>query len=790
MDFGVSAPSLRVALDKMLVKMLSDQWRDMRNPRDLAGDSVGRWGHDIERIRGWSRELESGEKMFRLELQTARRQIEETAEVAIRPSRDLEDYNVASSSAIGVKRLSTSRQSPNTRNINRPQQHGWLNLRTMIGRPARAGWLRRWYYVKNGVFGWLVQGPRSGGVEEGEKIRVLLCSVKIAILEDRRFCFEVKTKDTTTILQAETQAELLGWIEAFEIAKNKALEEPSSVGSLVLTGPQSSGAAFANLPPSALEFAASGADSGMQHDENLSSIFDRTATLAIPGGDPGLNSTIRSSFDLGTFRGSTHGDKDGIQKRDFARKSISGPQLGANPTISKPSSPTSSGSGRVSVIAASHDGMPAGPGLLSHALFSENPAARSRSSMNSRDLPTNTLAPSTLINPPAPTNLSSIAVMVTGERVISQGYIDVTDGISSGIMANIWGSSNWDYLTQLKDSHESHLFTPGFATDITHAPRNDYPAGPRTPSPSHQEQIVGPRYHDGITIPSTQVYPLCYPLQLKTHDAQFRLLIPHAGQEERLVLVFRASWNINDQQEFPGRVYASASKFYFYSNHLGLVLISKVNLDSISEVTAAPGRDCDFLFVHLKARNEGNGPTRLTIKTFLEPLRLLQKRLNFLIRNRATHQKHDLEFIMKGLIKMEQDDSASSPSLESWEDVSLNTPFEEGSSLGRHVSPKDRRRDFRAKVLVDGRLHSGSKKLGQSKERPKFKLPGQSVDYAPSGMDRLAVEKIFDVSPKTLFHVMFGDRNAVWQLLYHEGQAQRMTTPLSHACYNMGLTFL
>lgn len=40
-------------------------------------------------------------------------------------------------------------------------------------------------------------------------------------------------------------------------------------------------------------------------------------------------------------------------------------------------------------------------------------------------------------------------------------------------------------------------------------------------------------------------------------------------------------------------------------------------------------------------------------------------------------------------------------------------------------------------------------------------------------MDKLVVEKNFDVSSKALFHVMFGDKSVVWQLLYHERRARR-----------------
>src|SRR5690606_11071187 len=64
--------------------------------------------------------------------------------------------------------------------------------------------------------------------EQSEKIGVLLCNIKPAFAEDRRFCFEVKTKDNTIMLQAETQHELTAWMDAFEQAKRSALSSTSS----------------------------------------------------------------------------------------------------------------------------------------------------------------------------------------------------------------------------------------------------------------------------------------------------------------------------------------------------------------------------------------------------------------------------------------------------------------------------------------------------------------------------------------------------------------------------------
>ena len=803
-------PSLRVALDKLLVKMVSDQWRDMRTREQMSG-SVGKLGNDIDRVRGWSRELENGEKLFRRELQDARKQIEESAEIAARPSRDLEDYT-ALGSAIGANGRSTAnRRSPNRQRTGGLEKQGWLNLRTVTGKPTRTVWLRRWFYVKNGIFGWLVQGSRSGGVEESERIGVLLCSVRLANLEDRHFCFEVKTKDTTTIVQAETQTELLGWIEAFEIAKQKALEDPSSLGSPGIAGQRAAEAAFAILPPSIPEFAASGTDSSMQQlvDDNLNATFDRSSNLPLPGGDSGFIIAYRHSFDVSTHRRSTPSDREGesgkdhasriIQKLDLHRKSTSSPQVGGIPASPLPSSPTLSGGGIASLIAASHSSIPGGPGMFPQPPHTENPAARVLSPTTIRDLPMSTLAPNTLINPPAPTNLSSIAVMVNGERGVGNSRTDPSGSLPNGIMANIWGSSNWGYLNSLErgksrislgyqaQPHDSHSTTSRMVSDSAQGNTSHEtvrtPRGSPTSSPPHRPNAS--LEDDDMVSPSLatlqQGYPSYYPLQLKTQDAQFQLLFPDVGPEEKPVLVFRATWNLNNHQEFPGRVYVTAKKMYFYCNHLGLVLISEMSLSLISEVTAAPGRECDFLFVQLKAKDANNGPTRITIKTFLEPLKLLQRRLNFLVQNCSTPQVLDLESILKSLIKIEQDDPASSPSLESWEEVSMNTPFEDGSLLSRRASQRNPR-DLRARVLVDGRLYGGVGKTDESKENARFKLPGHPVAHVPSGMDRLAAEKIFDISPKALFHVMFGDRSAVWQLLYHERQAQRRKLISLSAC--------
>ena len=291
--------------------------------------------------------------------------------------------------------------------------------------------------------------------------------------------------------------------------------------------------------------------------------------------------------------------------------------------------------------------------------------------------------------------------------------------------------------------------------------------------PSHRKAISvdaeATRLQNQST-PKPEAFPANYPLALRTQEAQFRMLFPNVPMEEKLVLVFRATWNPNEQQEFPGRVYVTPKDMYFYSHHLGLVLISGVSLASIEEATAAPGKDCDFIFLHLREEASKAGYTRITIKTFLEPLRLLQARLNFLVENLHSPSEiatipMTLENIMSELIRLETEDPTRSPSMESWEDISVNTPIDDGTPTGRR-----KERDLRTTIHVERGLQIGK----SGKEVTKFQLPSQPVIYEPQNMQRKAVERQFDISPKALFHVMFGDKSAVFQLLYHERRAQRI----------------
>jgi hypothetical protein len=583
LDFCLLAPQLRYTIDKLLVKVSSDQWREMKRSRESAGANFAKWGNEMDRVRGWCREMEAGESIFRRELQIARREIAETASQASKPSRELEDYNLSTVAFLGSKGPSTVSIQSQGKEGERSEKQGWLFLRIISGKPARTTWVRRWFYVKNGIFGWLVQGTQSGGVEESEKIGVLLCNVKPAVQEERRFCFEVKTKNQTVLVQAETQTQLMEWLEAFEVAKNKALEASANDSYSYSGGVDP---AFAITPPSIPEFAAKTVDghSAYVSDDLPTGAFDRSGTLPIPG--PEGNLASRSSFDVSAPRRSVTTREEGESSRDHAARIMQKLDLHRKSTIAQtdiPSAPSPAASGGIaSLISASHNILPvySTPAITQVGPNVPRPQVAIPSVLETH---TSTLAPATLANPPAPTNLSKSAVIVSGERGIGVGRSDATGGMPSGVMANLWGSRNWGYINRLEKGEINSGSTTNRSvppspnikplqpspkiggdenrkpdTGLSDAVRSSIststdPVAAAPASATHRKAISIDAEAARLQIqlaPKPEVFPANYPLELKTQEAQFRMLFPNVPRDDKILLVFRATWNPNVRTAF------------------------------------------------------------------------------------------------------------------------------------------------------------------------------------------------------------------------------------------------
>lgn len=770
MDFCQMAPQLRFTLDKLLVRVSSDIWREMKRSRDGTG-SFGKWGHEMDRVRGWSKEMEVTESTFKRELQAARREVGENTLATIKPSRELDGYSASTVPFLGSK--GPMNVATDGKSAVYSEKQGWLFLRTVSGKPVRTNWIRRWYYCHEGIFGWLVNGPQ--GVLQGDEIGVLLCNAKPAVGEERRFCFEVKTKNQTMLLQADTQSELLEWLEVFEVAKKRAFE--ASVGRDTSALPGGVDPAFAITPPSMPEFSAKSLDAQLNADEGQPT-FDRTGTLPVLSSegalipraslDPGSVAPRRSATSLAREEGESGRDHAAriMQKLDLHRKA----NFSSSTDTTATSGPGPSG-GIASLISASHGLL---PGYTTPVLGPiATPRPQSMTVLPGPEPHRGSLAPTTLAKPPAPTGLSKTAIVYSSDRTLVNGS---THAMPTAIMANYWGSTAWaqEYAPKptRQDFNSDDPFGPNSPTIKMSAVKGV--GEPPTPTSAHKKAIS---MDARIIHPPTsqekgtqEQFPPGYPLELKTNLAQFRLLFPSVPLDEKLVLVFRASWSSTSESGSSrsgmtgnGRIFVTPDNMYFYGHQMGFVVAYALSLDSITEVTAAPGKDCDFIFLHLNRDAPDNAYSRITVKTFLEDLDLLQSRLNLLVDDLQAEEPMDISELIRALIGLENEEyERRSPSVESWEEVSADTPADDGTMGGRAMSPRT------------GEFAYKSRSRGARRPAPKFQLPTHPVHYEPEDMQQKVAERNFEISAKACFHVLFGDKSFVFPKLYFERRAKQI----------------
>lgn len=755
MDFCIHGPQLHAALDALLIRVFSDQWLEMKGLRETSTTAFQKHGQEINRVRGWSKDMLHGDRILKRELIMARVQIEDKAEAASRPSRELDDYAASTLPYLGNRPPAIQNETtPDTPS----SKQGWLYLRTVTGKPARTNWIRRWFFVKNGIFGWMALGSKSGGVEESEKIGVLLCSVRPAFQEERRFCFEVKTKDSALMLQAETQTDLSEWMSVFDTAKQKAIEDPSSTELLASSGNPSSDPAFAVSPAIAPELAVKEDLAGIIHTSEHSD-----AGLPRANTDIGVRRKVSRSSNGESGR--DHAARFIHQKLDLHKKTTAGTVISGG---SAGSTPLTSNYGIASLINASHSAMPVSPGRSD--TFPRKPVVSQTS-----------LAPTTLVQPPAPTNLSKIAVAIGAERGLDLGAVDTTGGVPSSIMANQWGTTNYGHLSRIergevKGESQRHVSTPvgglqrrssdpAFAVDGSEqrVPLDNALADlqPIASSSAHRKTFSeqDPSVFQRRVVGSSTDYPTFYPASLKAHDTQMRMLFPNVPHDDRAVLVFRASWNPDERQDLPGRVFVTLNDLYFYSHHYGFTLVSGVALSRVLDVSITRQGPHDVLYLHIEGEGERDDSTTITIKTFLEPARVLQRRLKFLTSNRSAEEPATLEEALRILINLE----SSHSSAESDDDDDVSPARSTGKRRYTGGGPP---------LRVDRSLFGGDGTITtDANDVLKFRLPTQAVNYSPKGMDEIAVEGLFNVSAKALFHIMFGDLSVLSQMLYRERRA-------------------
>lgn len=689
-DLCLITVAFKHGLDRAIVTAFSDQWLIMGTDTTNEGTNPAydKIGDDLRRIRKWSDLMESSMKILFKELNITRRDLESLVMNEISPPRDLAEYSnwtvpslndrshraaASQAGSLPTSPVISNSQQPNSlhhASVIDPQsvdseKHGWLFLRTYVGKPARQVWVRRWVFVKDGIFGWLVQSPSRSYVEESDKVGVLLCNVKPSTAEDRRFCFEVTTKDTALMLQAESQNDLVAWLNVFDAAKRKALDSSNN---------NDTDKAFEIISPFP-EFASTvqtSADAELTHDRHE--------------GIPSLN---RSSQDTSRQ----------------ASKKINPPTPALQALINAGQAITGQHSSIQNFISGADK------------LFDEIVP------------PTTDLAPTTLANNPIATSMTKTAI-VAHASVPQYSF-------PNSLTANTWGSVNWG-VRQLAEEQEEDLQKKRIE-DTENSP--PVPAVVIEP-PENEVSLATER-----ELYRNRTYQSSIPYELRVQDAQLRTIFPNVGLDENVVLVCRLVWGGSTLQVFSGRAYITQKRIYLYANNGDMVTARYRSFDDIASVRGESNQYYDAFFVDFKDGSE------MSAKTYLDSGRIIQRRLQFLIDNYQNGNSLDVESILKRLLELDQ----QAPDI-SWDEVPSPLAEDENNDPMENVTVK-RGHD----LALDRGLLSPARQLPDRSVKPKLKLPGKPVEYdLSSSMDKLVFSTIFEVSAKALFHLMFGDKSALF----------------------------
>lgn len=631
-------------LDICLVKTLSDPW--ILQPKELAtADPISqRIGFEMLRLRSWVKAMQKLYKPHTKEMEKAAKDMEQATIEKWAPSRDLNSYMAANSTILHFV------PKPLDKSQNVGQNYGWLYVKSSSNKGVRQVWVRRWIFVENGMFGWLNVSPFRTCVQESDKIGVLLCHVTPFSAEDRRFCFEIKTKDTVLFLQAETLEEMRTWLQVFEDAKRLAVESDKR---------STISYAFQRFPPMISEFAST---AGTSVDVELTN--DKPIENQGPHDSPALGKCIALS---------KNSDAINLQA-----------------SMSVNDSPD-----KIGVLSA------LGPFAAA-------------------------LAPSPLLNTPMPTSMT--------QEAISSSSLCVLFAFPTAITANYWGSANWALSANKGSVLEEEK---GFAKGAS-----------------------------AINVSLGQ-HPAFYPPVLRSQDAQLRAIFQTIGDtpNDRVVLVFRCLFRPSPSQQIPCRIYFTPNALYLYSHSLGTISTLVLPMKSLVSVEGRTGLQQDTLFLITSAGSA-------TCDIFLDSRHVLQKRIQFLIDNYHAEESLELQAIIEKLQSFGCDQKD-----EEWmeDDEHLDQAREKSDnildcSLLEPTLDGDSRTEVEKRLFslyMNNYMHANTAVTSpiftkKKKEIARVHQKSESIDMSKL-MSQLSIEHDFDIPPKALFHIMFGETSPVFR---------------------------
>ncbi|KAI8364665.1 uncharacterized protein BYT42DRAFT_589984 [Radiomyces spectabilis] len=197
-------------------------------------------------LPGWRQCLEEWKATYTSQIEFMKKRCHTLEDQFIqrsRPHRSLKRYSTSNNdqmSAVSVSMAQGDRddkysgyESPSEYSeTDHPKEHpskqGYLYARIIVGKPARYSWVRRWFFLQDGWFGYChvsTVNKVKGCVVIGERASIEECEGKIVTDMDRRYSFEIISPQSTFLVQAETDEDMQQWVWALEKCKDMLHKE-------------------------------------------------------------------------------------------------------------------------------------------------------------------------------------------------------------------------------------------------------------------------------------------------------------------------------------------------------------------------------------------------------------------------------------------------------------------------------------------------------------------------------------------------------------------------------------
>lgn len=300
---------------------------------------------------------------------------------------------------------------------------------------------------------------------------------------------------------------------------------------------------------------------------------------------------------------------------------------------------------------------------------------------------------------PMATKLTQVAILANFYR---KG-----NWLPDAVVANMWGSSDWSGYA---------IFDEGLL---------------------HLSKAKNTRFEVNINSEQTPYmkYPDFYPPEMKVSDIQFKSLFFTIDEnlykfpDDLLLFNFSGFWCPNKRQKFSATCYVTAHHLYCYMNSMGFVSLTHLNLQDL--VSVEEGKSSSNV---IKIYNAEGIQLRMYI--YFKDHRMITEKLQFLLENKTLVNPRDEEEIFKEFELIDQ-------KYEEKKEKQQANIMENGSNSAIINSiPSNLATTFWSMSATTAECFRRSKALQKK----------ASVTY----------QHTYDVSPKTLMHILFGDQSSAF----------------------------